>query len=425
MELSLESTRVMTTSNDRVSIVILYHPPFRNVEFPIEILSNTQGYQFFILLLEEDLDLHRKLINLYGIEDIIPVKFEIDQLIKVCDKIASKHGPIRKFVYLAEECVRLAGRLGKYYGIERDHLDRYIDKDLMARKLKEAGIRVPNSLPFNDTQCHQDREKYISEIERSLGKYPFFIKPSDLCGSVRTCKVHSREELINWVQEKTPHTYLIQEYIEGTLFHCEGFVQNDQAKHFSVFEYSHPGFFFSQGLPVGSISLPTHNPLAQRISHFTEQVLEKLGIIENGVTHAEIFLNRNDELICLEVAARPPGLAAERLYEKHLNLSINRMHFELQLGCYAGNLSHLKIENYAMRYIFPFPSSGRITRFANRLNLHSEFYETCQFKIGDEAKRSADLFNVASTMVLWNKDYSLLREDFRKLKNYIPFEIQR
>ncbi|MDP1608865.1 MAG: ATP-grasp domain-containing protein [Chlamydiales bacterium] len=424
MNLSLETSQVMTTSNDRVPIVILYHPPFRNIDFPIEILSNAQRYRFFILLLEEDLDSHKKFINLHGIEDVIPVKFEIDHLIKMCDKIVSTHGPIRKFVYLAEECVRLAGQLGKHYGIERDHLDRYIDKDLMARKLKEAGIRVPKSLLFNDTQYHQDREKYISEIERSLGEYPFFIKPSDLCGSVRTCKVHSKEELINWAQEKFPHSYLIQEYIEGTLFHCEGFVQNSQAKHFSVFEYSHPGFFFSQGLPVGSISLPNHDPLAQRISHFTEQVLEKLGIIENGVTHAEIFLNRHDELICLEVAARPPGLAAERLYEKHLNLSINRTHFELQLGCYSGDLSHLNIENYAVRYIFPFPSSGRITRFADRLDLHSEFHEIYQFKIGDEAKKSADLFNVASTMVLWNKDYLLLREDFKKLKNYIPFEIE-
>ena len=129
-------------------------------------------------------------------------------------------------------------------------------------------------------------------------------------------------------------------------------------------------------------------------------VLENLGMIENGVSHTEIFLNQNGELICLEVAARPPGLVAEHLYEKHLNLSINRLHFELQLGCYHGDLSNLKIENYAARYIFPFPSSGRIVRFANKKHLHSEVQEAFQCKVGDVVKRSADLFNVASTMVL-------------------------
>jgi len=425
IEKSLASTQVMPTSSDLASVVILYHPPFRNVAFPTELLSNVQGYRFFILMIEEDVDRHRKLVHQYGIEGVIPVHFEIDSLIQVCDEITSKHGPIRKFVYLAEECVRLAGQLGKHYGIEKEHFDRYIDKDLMARKLKEAGIRVPKSLLFNEAKYQLNREVYLDEIEENLGKYPYFIKPSDLCGSVQTCKVHNRGDLVAWVHEKTHHTYLIQEFIEGTLFHCEGFIQNKKAKHFSVFEYSHPGFCFSQGLPVGSLSLPSDDPIAQRVSRFTEVVLENLGMIENGVSHTEIFLNQNGELICLEVAARPPGLVAEHLYEKHLNLSINRLHFELQLGCYHGDLSNLKIENYAARYIFPFPSSGRIVRFANKKHLHSEVQEAFQCKVGDVVKRSADLFNVASTMVLWNEDYRLLREDFTKLKTYNPFEIEQ
>lgn len=406
------------------NIVILYHPPFRNIEFPVHFLNDLNGYRFFILLIEEDFDLHRKFRKFHNIEDVIPVKFEIKFLINICDEITSKYGSIRNFVYLAEECVRLTGLLCKHYGIASDHLDRYVVKDLMMEKLKRAGIRVPNTLLFDDGKYQQNKEKYLSEIERNLGKYPFFIKPSDLCGSVGTCKVYNRKELINWIKQKVLHTYLIQEYIDGTLFHCEGFIQNNKAKHFSVFEYSNPGFFFSKGWPVGSISLPANNPLAKRISHFTAEVLEKLGIIKNGVIHAEIFLNKEGEFICLEVAARPPGLVAELLYAKHLNLSINRLHLWLQLGEEAHDLSNLKIENYAVRYIFPFPATGYITKFANKLNLHSECDETFIFKVGDKVKRSADLFNVASTMVLWNKDYPLLRNDFLALKDHIPFEIQ-
>ena len=50
--------------------------------------------------------------------------------------------------------------------------------------------------------------------------------------------------------------------------------------------------------------------------------------------------------------------------------------------------------------------------------------ENFTFNIGDKVKKSDDFFNVAGTMVLWNKDYAELRKDFLALSDYNPLEIE-
>lgn len=375
-------------------------------------------------MIKEDVNNQIKLIMYDCVEDVIPVDFQIDSLVKTCEDIKKKYGAINNIVYLAEECVKLSGMLRKHYDLSQENLDRYIDKDIMIQKLKAVGIRVPLGIAFDEVAYRANTEKYLLDIECHLSKYPFFTKPTNLCGSVSTCIVNNRDELVKWAEQKENHTYLMQEYIEGVLFHCEGFIKNSDVMYFSVFEYSNPGFFFSRGVPVGSISLPANELLTKRIRYFAENVLQKLGIIENGVAHIEIFLNEEDELIFLEAAARPPGLAGELLYQKHLNISITEVHLLLQLGACNYDFSELEISNYAVRYIYPFPSTGRISNRLKNIQINSECTEVFMPKIGDEIKKSRDLFNVAGTMVLWNKNYAELRSDFQALKNYIPFEIK-
>jgi hypothetical protein len=406
------------------NVIILYHPPFRGNIFPIHIIENLQGYRFFILLIDADFQEHKKLTELGCVENVITTRFELENLIEICEDIIKQYGLIDNVAYLDESCVQLAGMLLNRYGISSDNLDRFTNKWLMSQKLKNSEICIPLGILFDHMKYHNNKEEYLLEIENNLNKYPLFIKPSDLSGSRGTCMVSNRNELMRWAEQRTEHTYVIQEYLDGKLFHCESFIRKSKILHFSVFEYSRPGFFFSKGFPVGSISLPPNDLLTKRISRFTESVLENLGIIENGVTHVEVYLDRNDELIFLEAAARPPGLVGNLLYRKHLNISINEIHLLLQLNECNYDLSNLKINNYAARYIFPFPENGKIAKFSDKLKINSLFIENIPLKIGDEVKKSRDLFNVAGTMILWNKNYTELRRDFLMLADYAPFEIQ-
>ncbi len=407
------------------TLIILFNPPFRNNVFPFHSHEVLKKFHSFILVNSLDFDTHQQFINNPGIEQIIASDFKIDTLIRQCDIIINKYGSIHNIVYLAEECVQVCGLLRQHYGISAENLDRYIDKNLMVTKLGEVGTRVPSSRVFNEQHYQANNVNYIEELNQQLLPYPLFIKPTNLCGSVATSKVNNIKELSQWAQQKADHTYLIQEYLEGTLYHCESFIKNGEILFSCVFEYSNPGYFFSKGYPVGSISLPTDNPVAKRVRMFSKDILYNLGIFENGVAHLEIFLTPANELVFLEAAARPPGLEGELLYRKYLDIDIHETHFLLQTADYHYDLSTVQINYYAARYIFPIPHSGRVKGYCKKMDLNSMYVEQFRIKKGDNVLKSKDLFQVASTMVLWNKDYFKLREDFNNLKEFIALDIDR
>ncbi|WP_133130247.1 ATP-grasp domain-containing protein [Legionella yabuuchiae] len=406
------------------NLIILFNPPFRNKVFPFHSHEVLKKFRSFILVNPLDLEAHHQLIKNPEIEQIIACDFKMETLISQCDTIINHYGPVFNIVYLAEECVQVCGLLRKHYGLSVNNLDRYIDKNLMVKTLKEAGLRVPLSRIFDEQYYQVNKENYIEELENQLSHFPLFIKPINLCGSVATTKVNNKKEFEKWVLQKANHTYLIQEYLEGTLFHCESFIKDGNILYSCVFEYSNPGYFFAQGYPIGSISLPTEDPMAQRVKEFAKVVLDNLGIFENGVAHVEIFLTQANELVFLEAAARPPGLEGDLLYQKHLDININETHFLLQAGDYHGDFSTTQIIYYAARYIFPIPDSGRIKKHCSKMELNSQFVERFRIEKDDIVLKSKDLFQVASTMVLWNKDYLKLREDFNKLKEFIAVDIE-
>lgn len=400
------------------NIVILYYPPFRQIPFPENYIRSLQGYRFFLFVVEEDFAQHSSLKKLPCVADVIPVNFNEQSLTAACDDIIRRYGQLDNIVYLAEECVQLSGRLRQYYGLSADNLDRYIDKNLMMVILHRAGVRVPHSLCFDTKRYLLEKQDYLLEVEEQLGVYPFFIKPANLCGSVGTYLVDNRAELQQWAanQAKQQQRFLVQEYVQGTLFHCECVVKKGEILQTCVFEYSNPGFAFSKGLAVGSISLPQVDPLAKKITEFTHEVLQTIGLIENGITHTEIFINYQGELICLEVAARPPGLVGDMLYEKHLGHAITELHFLLQLGACDDKLRDLAVKHYAVRYIFPFPCSGVFQKTYLTNGVQSEFSQSFLRSPGNRVEKSQDLFNVAATLIMWHCDYDELRQDFLLLK---------
>ncbi len=406
------------------NVILLHRPPFRRVAFPLHLLQALSCYRFFLFVTKDDYSFHKQLATLDYVKELVPTGYTLDKLTHACNHVIEKHGEIFNIVYLTEECVQLAGLLRQHYGLSKENLNRYVDKKIMLQKLITTDIRKPRAISFNETEYLAHSFEYLSTIERTIGPYPFFIKPTQQCGSAHTHLVNNQKELVKWITAKDSQHYLIQEYIEGTLFHCESFIRKREILYSSVFEYSQPGFAFASGLPVGSISLPENNKTRERICEFNELVLEKMGIIDNGIAHLEVFLNQQGELIFLEIAARPPGLVGDLLYQKHLNISIEKAHFLLQLGEYKTSSENHSVANYAARYIFPVSQSGRIVAHTHRKTLHSTFIEDFRVAINDNVKKSKDLFNVAGTMVLWHEDYSTLRKDFLTLSNHTSFIIQ-
>jgi len=69
-----------------------------------------------------------------------------------------------------------------------------MDKGLMKRLLRQAGLDVVDFIVVRSTQYQSERREIIDAIETSIG-YPAFVKPANGGSSVGVSKVHSREDV--------------------------------------------------------------------------------------------------------------------------------------------------------------------------------------------------------------------------------------
>lgn len=91
-----------------------------------------------------------------------------------------------------------------------------MDKDVMKRLLKEAGIPVAKFLVF-----HKLREISFEKVVKKLG-LPFFIKPANLGSSVGISKVKSKQEFEKALKLafEFDSKILIEEFIKGREIEC-------------------------------------------------------------------------------------------------------------------------------------------------------------------------------------------------------------
>jgi D-alanine-D-alanine ligase len=69
-----------------------------------------------------------------------------------------------------------------------------MDKEIMKRLFKAAGLPITNHVTFLRREWERGSKKIIARLEGAL-KYPLFVKPANLGSSVGISKVHDRKEL--------------------------------------------------------------------------------------------------------------------------------------------------------------------------------------------------------------------------------------
>jgi D-alanine-D-alanine ligase len=69
-----------------------------------------------------------------------------------------------------------------------------MDKGLMKRLLRQAGLDVVDFIVVRSTQYKSEQREIVEAIETSIG-YPAFVKPANGGSSVGVSKVHSREDI--------------------------------------------------------------------------------------------------------------------------------------------------------------------------------------------------------------------------------------
>jgi len=323
-----------------------------------------------------------------------------------------------------ECCIPIVSQLTDYFELQGDgetSILRFIDKIVMKDTLNAQGVRTPYHQLFDKEKYFKDKQQYIQDIENKF-KYPFVLKPVSLYGSVGFNKLDSRADWFNHAEQaaRTDAIFQIEEFIAGTLFHCDAIVKNSQIIFNSISEYIWPIALFKQGYPTGSIWLPPFDLRWNKLNEFHERVIRAMQP-PDGATHCELFLSENNEIIFLEIAARPSGALVVSMVEQITGVNLEVAHFKLRLHRPL-TIQQKPLTTFSLFCYIP-KIHGQVLSLESP-SLKSELNVEWTIKPGDVITAASmeenDILlrhsNIAATIILNNPDFDSLYDDFLTLK---------
>lgn len=323
-----------------------------------------------------------------------------------------------------EYCIPIVGQLIDYFGLpgygEPTFL-RFIDKIIMKEALNAHGIRTPHHLLFDKEQQLHAGQSYIQDIEKKF-TYPFVLKPVSLYGATSFKKIHNRTEWFTYAAQAADSNIIfqIEEFIAGTLFHCDAIVHHGKIIFNSISEYIWPVAFVQKGYPTGSIWLPSFVPPWNQLNEFHQRVISALQP-PDGATHCELFLTKDNEVVFLEIAARPSGALVVSMVEKITGVNLELAHFKLRLQR-PFTIQEKPLTLFSLFCYIP-QKSGTVLS-TELPALKSDLEVTWNIKPGDIIRPGSmeenDILlkaeNIAATLILNNTDFEVLYTDFLTLK---------
>ena len=246
-------------------------------------------------------------------------------------------GTVQGLLKLANVPFVGAGVLGSAIGM---------DKDVMKRLLKEAGIPIGKFLVFHAG----DEGLEYGEITKKLGS-PLFVKPANLGSSVGINKVKSSEEFDLAIREAFDYDtkILIEEHIEGREIECSvlgnenpiASVPGEVLPHHEF--YSYEAKYIDEngaGLEVPAKLSPD---IEKKIRELAVKTFRTLSC--EGLGRVDFFLKDDSEILVNEINTIPgftsismyprlweaSGISYGDLIEKLLQLAIERFEREQKL----------------------------------------------------------------------------------------------
>lgn len=192
-----------------------------------------------------------------------------------------------------------------------------MDKDVMKRLLRDAGIRTAKFLVFDRSSAG---EIDFERVKHQLG-LPFFIKPANLGSSVAINKVRDRKQFGNAVKEAFQYDskILVEEHIQGREIECS-VLGNDRPIASLPGEiiprhefYSYEAKYLDENGAILEVpaKLPAH--VAKEVQDLSIKTFKVLCC--EGMARVDFFLRDNREVIVNEINTIP-GFTKISMYPK-------------------------------------------------------------------------------------------------------------
>jgi D-alanine-D-alanine ligase len=262
----------------------------------------------------------------------------VDVVFPVLHGPFGEDGTVQGLLKLANLPFVGAGVLGSAVGM---------DKDVMKRLLRDAGIPIPKFLVFDGAA---KKTINFARVRRELG-LPVFVKPANLGSSVGISKVSRSSEFSRAVNEafRYDNKILIEENIEGCEIECAvlgnekpiASVPGEIITGHSFYSYD-AKYIDDKGARL-VIPAELRRPVARRVQELAVRTFEVL--CSSGMARVDFFLRRRSEIFVNEINTIPgftqismypkmwatSGLSYPRLIDRLIQLALQRFRTEKHL----------------------------------------------------------------------------------------------
>jgi glutathione synthase/RimK-type ligase-like ATP-grasp enzyme len=241
---------------------------------------------------------------------------DYSQLLDAVREVSRRVGPVDQLIALSEFTLEIAGRVRQALGIPGhgpEQVAVYRDKARMKEVLQAQGVRVPAF-----ARCQSASQSL--QFAEQLG-YPLIVKPVDGAASIGVHLVATPAQLQALLAEVELDGYEIEEYIQGEVYHVDGFVDAQGRVAFQVVSrYVNSCLDFAQAKPLGSVVVQ-RSALRERIEQFSIRCLQALGLNLTAF-HLELFITATQEPVFLEVGARVGGSEVPHLIKQLFGVNL-------------------------------------------------------------------------------------------------------
>lgn len=235
----------------------------------------------------------------------------VEQFIYELNKI----DPVKTVLAFEEGSVIRAACIRENLGINGQTLEGALlfrDKYLMRKKLSREGLKMP---AFRKVNHFMDIISFCEQFG-----YPVILKPRKQWASKGVIKIENRDSLSNILFSNSFDDYVVEEYVNGKLYHVDGFFNGHSIEFCCCSMYVKNCLeALEEDFGLGSVMIDIDSKEDKILKQYTEDVLKIFGVDYNTIFHAEVFIDNLGKPILCEIGSRLVGGE----YTKNINASFS------------------------------------------------------------------------------------------------------
>ncbi len=166
----------------------------------------------------------------------LPNLGNFDEMLKACRYFERKYGKIDYLESNNEwwlyQDARLRKELDIRTGFFPEEMEKIKAKSAMKEYFQKAGVKTMRYILVDGPQ---DLDKALSFVKQ-VG-WPLFAKPNIGVGAAESHSIKNEEELRNFLKETLPETFIVEEYIDGSIISFDGICDSNSDVVFATCDH--------------------------------------------------------------------------------------------------------------------------------------------------------------------------------------------